>query len=236
MSDHCPKCGGLKEPPPSKKTKRTYCKVCAATYARNRNATNPDRVKEIDAKYRKHNQEKIAACNKAFYDANREREKGRAQKWRLENKEHCSVVTRAWREANKERSAEMQRVWLEANKEHCIQYRKESHAKNRDRENMLAREWKKNNPAKAVALTAKRNAVKLQAIPAWADLEKIEAIYEKARNLSAETGIRHHVDHIVPLQSKWVCGLHCEANLQILPAYENQSKSNRFWPDMALAA
>jgi hypothetical protein len=41
-----------------------------------------------------------------------------------------------------------------------------------------------------------------------------------------------HVDHIVPLVSKFVCGLHCEANLQLLPGPENQRKGNRVWPDM----
>jgi len=45
-------------------------------------------------------------------------------------------------------------------------------------------------------------------------------------------GYDFHVDHIVPLKSPLVSGLHTEANLRLLPGAENRSKHNRFWPDM----
>lgn len=88
------------------------------------------------------------------------------------------------------------------------------------------RGWKLRNPGAVNASTAARWAAKQRAIPPWADRKAMEAMYVEA----AARGV--HVDHIVPLRSPVVCGLHCEANLQLLPPSENISKSNRWWPDM----
>lgn len=80
--------------------------------------------------------------------------------------------------------------------------------------------------------SARHRAYKLSATPAWANKSKIEEFYFTASMLGMHTGEWYHVDHIVPLNSKQVCGLHCEANLQVLPGADNMSKSNRHWPDM----
>lgn len=62
----------------------------------------------------------------------------------------------------------------------------------------------------------------------WADEDKIQAIYAEARRLTVETGIEHHVDHIIPIKGDIVCGLHVETNLRIVPAAENLRKKNKF--------
>lgn len=78
----------------------------------------------------------------------------------------------------------------------------------------------------------RRKRVKIAATPAWADVKKMRAIYREAQKLSASHGLKYHVDHIVPLTSDIVCGLHNEFNLQVLPAVDNLKKHNRHWPDM----
>ena len=122
-----------------------------------------------------------------------------------------------WGSRNKERRAESARNWRAANPE---------------RAKAVVKKWVKNNPHKMREMWRRKGVVIKQAIPQWADLSKMHAIYLGAERLTTSSGVPHTVDHIVPLRSKLVCGLHCEANLQVMPQSENFSKGNRHWPDM----
>jgi len=70
-----------------------------------------------------------------------------------------------------------------------------------------------------------------QAWPVWcADHPGFKSIYGWARR-RRRCGEDVHVDHIVPICSDEVCGLHVPWNLTVIGARENMQKSNRYWPD-----
>lgn len=96
--------------------------------------------------------------------------------------------------------------------------------------------WKRNNPHKLSAGSRKRRIARGLATPSWNDEEFEELlmreIYDLAKLRTQTTGTEWHVDHRVPLVSEIVCGLHCSANLQVIPANVNLSKSNRYWEYM----
>jgi hypothetical protein len=82
------------------------------------------------------------------------------------------------------------------------------------------------NRVRVLSDGAFRRAKKLQRTPQWANKQHIQEYYETAQGLSMMTGEWYHVDHIVPLLGKNVCGLHVEHNLQIITAKENLKKGN----------
>lgn len=104
--------------------------------------------------------------------------------------------------------------------------------KNIEKMRERARAWVRENPVHAAGRRALRRAAEKRATPAWADRVEIQRRYDWAQLLSEEFGQVFHVDHVVPLTSPIVCGLHWHGNLAVIPATENQRKSNRRWPDM----
>lgn len=70
-----------------------------------------------------------------------------------------------------------------------------------------------------------------QAWPDWcADHPGFALVYAEQKRRRA-AGEDVHVDHIVPICSPLVCGLHVPWNLQVIGAKPNLQKSNLWWPD-----
>lgn len=97
--------------------------------------------------------------------------------------------------------------WKRDNKEHLASYQKKK---------QQTKEYK----AMKAALQRNRKA-KIRAGTLDKSCTKIKEIYKEALRLEKETGIKYHVDHIIPLKHG---GLHIATNLQILTATENLKK------------
>jgi hypothetical protein len=187
---------------------QSRCKPCRKKY---HDAYKPmQHIKHRE--WKEKNLERYKANNRAYYLKNLEKMREKTRLWAAENRDHKRQSDHNYYLANKEALRDKWKRWEENNQQRLIDAQKD---------------WlKKNAPAVRMAKTERRRAIRLRT-PKWADKTKIRAIYAQAFMLEMQTGIKHHVDHIIPIKSHLVCGLHCEFNLRAIPAKENLSKKNK---------
>ena len=161
-----------------------------------------------------------------LYNECKECRKVKHKKYYENNKEKIKAVTNTYKKNNPKKV----KIAIKTSYEKKLNYYKEQKTKwRKNNPHKLAgylRTYKSKNYGKVVSWGAKYKANKRKAIPPWFEKELVETVYKKAK----EWGFT--VDHIVPLQSDIVCGLHCWSNLQLLHPSLNYSKGNKYWVDM----
>ena len=153
-------------------------------------------------------------------------------------KQKKATTDRAYYLANKGRRREINQAFQARNPDYQKRWKEDNADYYKDHQKDYGKKWREDNPdyiakyvqanpAKVRAYTIKRETAKSLRTPLWltpAHWQEMNAIYadSKARD------VPHHVDHIVPLQGKTVCGLHVPWNLQVIPATDNLAKHAKF--------
>jgi 5-methylcytosine-specific restriction endonuclease McrA len=146
---------------------------------------------------------------------------------------HCKQCEKIRKAVNKERDKPIKAANYQANRDKIIAEKKVYQEINKSHIKAYMKTWRITNAAKCAASTAKYQASKLNATPAWLTKEQLAQIrefYVLAKELQwlSDPTDPLEVDHIVPLQGENVSGLHVPWNLQILPESLNIKKSNKF--------
>ena len=198
----------------------TTCRACRVQADRERRQANPEKFREYARNYLKEwrvkNPEKQSAIGRRYYVKNAEERKLKSAEWRKANPEKCYANRKSWIERNPEKIKEISKksniAWHERNP------------------NYLKEHYKKNKQ-NYVAARTRRRALQESATPNWLtaiDKAMIQEMYDVSEARFIQTGIKHHVDHIVPINGKNVSGMHVPWNLQVITAHENLSKGWRF--------
>jgi len=154
-------------------------------------------------------------------------------RWRAKNRLHIARYNAAYysehteqiaawhaRPENRKKAGQRSIAWQRA------------HPVNRAYKRKRLAEFRKRNPGYNTSYANDHKAAKRTNVPFWAIPFFMQEAYRLARLRTKVTGFKWEVDHIVPLRSPMVCGLHCESNLRVIPKSQNCSKGNHIWPDM----
>jgi hypothetical protein len=152
--------------------------------------------------------------SRAYYAANRDRERARSAAYINEHRERYNENDRKryWKNpaAFAARGAIARQLRPEVHKE-------------------ATKRWRAANPGKVRAMHGRRHAATRNAQVSWLTAiqkAQVQEFYEVAIARTVQTGVLHEVDHIHPLMGKKSRGLHVPWNLQVLTKSENAKKKN----------
>ena len=195
----------------------------------------------------------LAVCKPCFgvrsaasYQKRREANLKRARQYRKENEAQVKSYLRGWYKKNRDKVIERSKAFqARPDRKIADKARNQRHYQD-NREELRARQNARNatpegtarqrdryrkhyasNKAYYAAKSLSGRATRRKAKLPWVRNEDLIPWYEMAKALTRKTGIKHVVDHIIPLTHKDVSGLHVPWNLQVIPEIDNLRKHNR---------
>lgn len=153
--------------------------------------------------------------------------KDRLRLWRQKNPDKV----RAQKLRHRERHPDAAKLYRERTKERAAETRLEWQRKNKEKVRASCKKWREENPDKNRAKAMRYRASKQNRTVKW-EIELTELVVQEASHLCSllekYTGIKWHVDHVIPLCGEHVSGLHVWNNIGVLPAVANISKHNKY--------
>lgn len=125
---------------------------------------------------------------------------------------------------------EYHKRYREDNKDLLKIKHKEYIINNKEKVSKWNKDWIKNNPDIRAEHYRRKFLKKKNSVPVWfstKDKLYISWLYSVQRVVKRTSNLKLHIDHIVPLNGKTVCGLHYFNNLRLITEKENMSKYNK---------
>lgn len=121
------------------------------------------------------------------------------------------------------------RLYYEKKRDQLSEYGRKKYLENQQAERLRKKTYRAANPFVVAAQSSMYRISRARSVlPCLTkqDLDRIKTKYKEANWMTRHTGIKHHVDHIIPLKGKLVSGLHVPWNLRVITASHNLSKGN----------
>jgi len=193
------------------------CLECGKAKCKKMRVKHRDSRIAYGAEYRKNNRDLVLQRCASWRNNNPDAVKAYSKKYYWENLQSCT---------------ERAKKWVEQNHDYVLQRRKDYYQNNLQKQRSSSQRWKDNNRERISIYNAMKRPERDErlkaATPKWVDQSSIVIKYKERDCLNRMTGVAHHVDHVVPLKGKNICGLHVPWNLRVILARDNLAKHNKW--------